>query len=84
MVWGVGAVEGDFKNCAYLWKNPGYATACNILLFSLQFSHYKATTLRADNGKVIENPAFSTMAMFLSNKPGVPPEINLLQKPSRK
>jgi len=58
---GGGAVEGNFKNYAYLWKNPGYAIACNTVVFSLQFSHYKAATLREDNGKAIENPAFSTI-----------------------
>ena len=48
-----GAVEGDFKNSAYLWKIPGIAPACrDTLLSSLQFGHYKEATFgAADNGK---------------------------------
>ena len=47
----MGSVEGGFKNYVYLWKNTGYAIACNTDVFSLQFSHYKAATLRAKKGK---------------------------------
>ena len=49
------AVEGDFQNCAFLWKNPCYVTACDTFLFFPPFS------LAA-----IEQPL---SGHFLSNKP---------------
>ena len=40
---GGGAVEGDLENCAYLWKNPGYAPGSLVVEM-----HVLAVTLRVN------------------------------------
>jgi len=33
-----GSGGGDLENCAYLWKNPGYASDCAYNIFASSYS----------------------------------------------
>ena len=59
---GSGGVEGDLENCAYLWKNPGYAPVMGALILSRLIN----TILTAFEGTLNINSVFSWLDSQIS------------------